>query len=294
MIERPRESGARCWVCESEARPDPVIGVDGYLRCQRCGLLFQGRRAPGEAEGLYDDAYFECFAGGGGYNEDDAQRAYEAGRRLRFLRRFATSGRLLEVGSAGGHFLDQARRAGFQVWGIEPVGTMAVASASRFNLQVEQGTVEAADLGAGVLEVICASHVLEHLDKPRLALARMRMALVDEGLLVLEVPNIESLLARRRGSRWFNLQPSHHMAHYGPDSLRAALEVSGFSVLCSTTVPALEYIPLRKLVRKESLAGLGALVRASRTFSMREHAHRHEFLRVVAAKDLREGSRASP
>lgn len=273
-----------CWICREPSAEDTTLGSAGYLVCNRCGLLFQGRRPPIEADLTYDDSYFKCYAGGGAYSEDDKQRTYEARRRLRFLSRFISGGRLLEIGSAGGHFLHEARIRGFQVRGIEAVQTMAARSRRRFGLDVIDGTLHHADLGDGEHDAVCAFHVLEHLDDPLPALVKLRASLAATGVLVLEVPNIASLIARQHGDRWFNLQPTHHVAHYSPRSLRAALEASGFVVMHSTTVPAWEYTPPRRLLTKDSLLGIGAVAKASRRWSLGQHPDRHEFLRMVARR----------
>jgi 2-polyprenyl-3-methyl-5-hydroxy-6-metoxy-1,4-benzoquinol methylase len=284
MPEIPTLASATCWICGSTAQPDARLGSDGYLRCEQCGLMFQGWRTTGEAARMYDDTYFRSCAGGGGYLDDDPQRTYEASRRIMFLRRFVEGGRLLEIGSAGGHFLDQACVAGFHVRGIEPVAAVAMQAAERFGVEVEHGTIEHSQLGHGAWDVVCAFHVLEHLQDPLQALAKVHVALADGGQLVLEVPNIASALAHRYGSRWFNLQPSHHVAHYDPGSLRAALNQSGFVVRSLTTVPHFEYVRPRSMLRVQRLKALGALVLASRTVPFREHPHAHEFIRAVAVK----------
>lgn len=276
-----------CWVCGARAQSDEHLGRDGYLRCERCGLRFQGGRTAGDAARLYDDEYFACCAGGGGYADDEAQRLYEARRRVRFLRRFIGGGRLLEIGSAGGHFLDRARSAGFRVRGIEPVSTMASDAATRHALDIEHGTLENTDLGREEWDVVCAFHVLEHLDDPMAALAKAHAALADRGLLLLEVPNITSVFARRYGSNWFNLQPTHHVAHYDPRSLRTALELSGYSVYSSSTVPHLEYMRMRSVLRRSNIKALAALTVASRRIPLGDHPDRHEFLRVAAVKESR-------
>ena len=120
---------------------------------------------------------------------------------MRWLRAYATGGRLLEIGSASGWFLAQARDAGFEVEGIEPAADVAFAATARWNVPVQAATAETASLPDRELDVVVAWHALEHI-----AIARRRArsaciaALRPGGLLMIEVPNVESAAARTQGA----------------------------------------------------------------------------------------------
>jgi 2-polyprenyl-3-methyl-5-hydroxy-6-metoxy-1,4-benzoquinol methylase len=51
-------------------------------------------------------------------------------------------GRLLEIGCAGGFFLDEGRKRGFEVVGIELNATMATHARTPLGLNVIQGRIE--------------------------------------------------------------------------------------------------------------------------------------------------------
>lgn len=274
-----------CWACGAAAYPHERLQDGGYAHCGGCGLVFQPERSAPEVTALYDDDYFADWAGGGGYSEEDSQRTYEARRRLAFVRHFAGGRRLLEIGSAGGHFLAEAGDAGFEARGIEPVASMAARARTRFGVKVEAGHL--ADLAGEscTADVVCAFHVLEHLLEPKAVLRTLHAVLAPTGVLILEVPNIDSALARYAGLGWFNLQPSHHVAHYGPGAMRTLLPTMGLDVVYVTTVAAAEYVPRRKLFTKSSLLNLGSVARRARIAPWAEHPSRHEFMRVVARKD---------
>jgi hypothetical protein len=77
-------SAVPCWACGAAAAPDPAWSALELHRCPECGLLFAPNRTPEELQRLYDEEYFEEYPGGEGYEEDPAQRAYEAARRISF------------------------------------------------------------------------------------------------------------------------------------------------------------------------------------------------------------------
>jgi hypothetical protein len=68
-------------------------------------------------------------------------------------------------------------------------------------------------------------HVLEHVDSPMAILVRLRRWLRDDGVLILEVPNIEA--------RFEAPITKFHVAHlfyYSPATLEAVAKASGFGV----------------------------------------------------------------
>ena len=93
---------------------------------------------------------------------------------------------------------------------------------------VEQDAVEHLDgLEAGAVDGIVVSHVVEHL--PAAALVRLVSLaadkLADGGVLIVETPNPESLLA---GSVNFHRDPTH-VRPIHPDTLAFLCESAGFS-----------------------------------------------------------------
>lgn len=271
-------TAADCRACGSPAAPDPSYPGAGLYRCASCGLLF----APGGPRASYDSDYFERYPGGEAYEADEPQRRYEARLRVELVRRHADGGRLLEIGSAAGFFLDEARRAGFEPVGIEPAREVAEAASRRFGLPVTAALVEDAPLEERAFDVACGWHALEHIPEPAPALERLRGSLRPGGLLVLEVPNAGSVTARRQGMSWFHLDLDHHVAHYAPRSLRALLERAGFAVLATESFPALGYLRPARALHPRSLVAQAKELARVRALPRRPHPWKHELLRAVA------------
>ena len=117
-----------CWICGADAAPDTRYAGLPLVRCGACGFVFAPVRSAEELHALYTTDYFDAYPGGQAYDADEVQRRHEATVRMRWLRSYATGGRLLEIGSASGWFLAQARDAGFEVEGIEPAADVAFAA----------------------------------------------------------------------------------------------------------------------------------------------------------------------
>ena len=113
-----------CDLCGGRSH-ERLYEVDGFpiVRCRTCGLVFVGRTpAPEELAALYNTSYWEDSdeEGYDSYGAAEARKRHHFGVLLRELESLQRPGDLLEVGSAYGYFLDEARGRGWRVRGVEP------------------------------------------------------------------------------------------------------------------------------------------------------------------------------
>ena len=139
-------------------------------------------------------------------------------------------GRLLEIGCGTGSGLDYQRLYGFTVTGVEPSASATHVAQTRYKLDVRVGTLPDAKFPDGSFDVVHMSHVFEHLPAPHDTLHDIRRVLDDRGVLVLKLPNIDSISARRFGSWWLGLDLPRHLYHFTPESLGPLLEQHGFAI----------------------------------------------------------------
>jgi 2-polyprenyl-3-methyl-5-hydroxy-6-metoxy-1,4-benzoquinol methylase len=139
----------------------------------------------------------------------------------------------LEIGCGAGGLLNSLRNAGFRVLGLEPDRTLAAESACRYGLDVRATSLEAACIGEQVFDLICLSHVLEHVPDPRDTLQRVRSLLKPGGLVFVEVPNdtTETLLVQATKGR----VTGSHLYFFSPRTLQMIVEQGGFSPLTMHT-----------------------------------------------------------
>ncbi|MFY1635536.1 class I SAM-dependent methyltransferase [Solwaraspora sp. WMMB335] len=237
-------SADTCLVCGPHSGSTPILG--GQLRnCRDCGFAWTVGAAEPTPE-RYDDAYFE----GGGYEDYfvPAPRRFEAARRLRWLRSIVRPATLLEVGPAGGFFLEAARRCGIAAYGIDVSGAATRYACERLGVPVRHGSFESM-VPQGRVDAVCAFHVLEHVADPWRFLLAARAALRPGGSLVIEVPNIASTAAQRLGTAWPGLQPEFHRWHFTPGALAHLVTAAGFQVVRQDTTVFRYYMPVRYQLR---------------------------------------------
>ncbi|MDW8169482.1 MAG: class I SAM-dependent methyltransferase [Acidobacteriota bacterium] len=214
--------------------------LDGPLvRCRQCGLVYVGERRENFTFSRFDPERSRRLAERVRSLElvDEEVEAREArirervmAERLRWVQRFITSGRLLEVGCAEGTFLKLAARAGFHAHGIEPDPMTSTLAQQHPDIVVFPGALAEAPYPASSFDVVVLFHVLEHLDSPRRALRELHRLLRPGGIIVIETPNIASFWFRLFGRRWRQLIPDHYY-FFSPATLTRLLEESGFRPL---------------------------------------------------------------
>jgi SAM-dependent methyltransferase len=272
--------GSRCCpVCGSSGHEIPEYRSVDLHQCLGCGLIFHGGAAA-EVEEEYANGDYEATHAM--YFDEGLVFTHIAEQRIRWLSQRVSSGSLLELGPGGGFFLDAAQRAGFDPVGVEPSPELAARAVSEFGVQVECGFLDEVELSRDRFDVICMFHVFEHVADPIDLLAQLGGRLNDDGLVVMEVPNIASAMAQRRADRWGAVQPIElHVSHFTPESLSDVVGRAGLEILAIDTVSPWHYIPLGDRWRHRAL--LGYAYRAVRLKTLRAtHPSGFDHLRVIA------------
>jgi SAM-dependent methyltransferase len=298
---------ATCNVCGQLVPADaaPVWHKDGFdiVKCPRCGLLFRRSLPTTEQLGeIYAETYFrraEGDVGGQGYDDylhEEELHRLNAGVRVRRLGTFVSPGRLLDVGAAAGFFMDEARRVGWTVEGVDVSPEMSRWGRERLGLNLRTGTFARQDYSEGAYDGVTMWDYLEHSVDPVGDLVRARALLRPGGVLALSTGDAESLVARVSGRRWHLLTPRHHNFFFSTATLRRACDVARLEVL-DTGHPGARY-SLRYLTYKlRSMAPRSRLVRRtgeaferSRTATVSVPVNLGDIVTLIAASGSSVGS----
>jgi SAM-dependent methyltransferase len=154
---------------------------------------------------------------------EDARRiaAREVIRRLP-----ASRGRLLEVGCYTGIFLEEAQRAGFDCYGIEPSRAAADLCAQR-GLRVAQGFVDQPLPWDTKFDLVVMWDVMEHLHDPLNAVRCIRELLAPGGEFHFTTVRIDCPFARIVGRRWPWFMPMH-LIYFERESIEHMMRLAGF------------------------------------------------------------------
>jgi SAM-dependent methyltransferase len=148
-------------------------------------------------------------------------------REIAFLRRFTSSGKLLDIGCSTGSFVKAAIDCGFQAEGID-ICEPAVEAGRRLGLPLSVRDVLRDEM-KGEYDVVTLWATLEHLADPTSLLLRATDLLRYGGLLVISVPNYASL-TQLLLHKWDRYVCDEHLNYFTPQVLGRVVESHGFHV----------------------------------------------------------------
>lgn len=225
-----------CRVCGCNSAA-PYLSVprdagDGRWRlrsCRGCSFVWLGEAlAPDELAAHYPPEYYGRengrFRGVGEAFETWCRRL-----RARSIARLRAPGSILDVGCGRGVMLAALRDRGWRVRGTELSDWAARRARHVPRLDVHVGDISTLSPGDETFDVVTLWHVLEHLPDARDCLEHVRERIKPDGLLVVAVPNIDSLEARLGGPHWFHLDLPRHVSHLSVRTLDRLLRAVGFT-----------------------------------------------------------------
>ncbi len=186
---------------------------------------------------------------------------------IRLLRAHGVAdGRVLDVGSGYGFFLEALEQAGYEPFGLERSPQAVAAAGQRTAAPIATGGAEDRfPFADRDFDAITMLDVIEHLDRYPDTLAECHRTLVHGGKLFVITLNAGSLARPLLGRRWaFHLDPTHvHM--FSARLLRRSLLTAGLTPVTVTTIsnfcnvgegnPVLK--PLRRIGRVVATPWLG-------------------------------------
>ncbi len=222
------------------------------FECPVSGLRFRKPAPAQHVAGFYGAEYHDAMSGG----PDDAVRtaAYrrENEERVRFLRRFAAPGPVLDVGCSTGLFASQLRDAG---WDAMASDISAYACDRTRELlgrdRVFEGPVEGLTARFdAALSAVTLMDVIEHFEDVVAPLRAIHSMLRPGGVLLLRTPTLRSpfygiadlsyrLSAGRFTDAVLKIYHAEHFWFFNERSLRGLLEYLGYRVLAIEPDPLL-------------------------------------------------------
>lgn len=212
-----------CVICRSDTSTllHRVRNID-IKRCDHCGFI-AADVVPGSVD--FDDLYTERYPPSA-FLPQRPRKMRKAHEELRVAERLTAGRRLLDVGCSYGFFPDAARRRGWAATGVEVSASAAAFARTHYGLHVIDGTLEQAKLATGAYDVVSIRHVLEHVPDPLALLHEARRLLTPSGVLIVTVPNIDSLAYRLVGRDWWWIDPPTHLWYFSPRTLAALLALA--------------------------------------------------------------------
>lgn len=140
-------------------------------------------------------------------------------------------GKILDIGCGRGFFLHEFQNLGWEVSGTEfsedscenakeILGDKVYVERSLQSLPFEEES----------FDLVTMWHVLEHLENYQDAVGAIKKIIKKDGVVLVEVPNFDSLQAHLARSRWLYLEAPRHLLHFNLGALKELFEKEGFKM----------------------------------------------------------------
>ena len=158
------------------------------------------------------------------YLESIDQRRKTAANDVRLIKKLVPKGRILDVGCNIGVFLDASAAGGFQAEGVELSDWARSKASVRHKVYGE--TLERLDF-ENQYDAITLWGVIEHLQAPHEVMHQAYRALVPGGYVFVYTGDVDSILAKVMGRRWYWFMGMHLM-YFSGKTLMEMLSRIGF------------------------------------------------------------------
>ena len=240
--------------------PKGYAQVHQIVRCRQCGLMYANPQEHVDCEVFAARDKCEVYDPQSEKERDYYQKQLtqlpDNLRALAVLNQvFPARGKLLEIGSFAGLFLERIRASGWDVTGLEPDRPVAQYARGRFGLNIVEGVLPDAPLPKSQFDAVVMLHVIEHMPDPAQNLLAIRRLLKTGGMLVIETPRFDSLAFKLLGRRERSIQNCPgHIFFFTRETLARLLERAGFNVFKAEKVG-------RTLTVHQFICNLGLITR---------------------------------
>jgi len=215
------------------------------VKCLKCSLMFIDHSlSESQITSFYDkESYFDSEYGGGAdkdYKANKLELQKKARNVLKVIKKFTPSGKLLEIGSAGGYFMLTAQNEfGYKAMGVEISRSMCDL-ATGMGLNTFCGQLKDLPERIGNFDIIYLGDVLEHITDPIAFSILIRKRLNKDGIMVLELPltynltlsgffiGLVNMTRGRFGYQYF--LPAQHRSTFIPKPPYHLLQFNGSSM----------------------------------------------------------------
>ena len=190
---------------------------------------------------LIPDNLYEDYESVGYYSEFEKNEQHKSSiillwlekffykKRVKALSSFKQNGNLLDVGCGGGKFLTAASSLFQNLYGIEKsVQGQNLLNNKKINFN---NSLFENKFNENYFDAITFWHSFEHMNEPETILYKTHQLLKTDGILLISVPNYNSIGRILFNKNWFHLDAPRHIFHYTENSLKRLLYNSKFEVI---------------------------------------------------------------
>lgn len=231
-----KNKAVSCIVCgESDFKSVSLLDGKKAIGCNNCLLEWRDPfPSDSQLEDLYGKSYFKQKGKfEAGYPDYDiflgSYEEYFARQFKRIAKLHPIGGLVVDVGCGPGVFLNEAKKGGYKVLGVDISEIAVKKSWKRYGIKVLQKDFERCRFKPGSVDVVTCFQTFEHMRDPLSFLKAVHEALSPSGTFILTTLNVNSMWRTVLGKRWFSYTHKVHLYFFQEKNIRMALKKSGFN-----------------------------------------------------------------
>lgn len=195
--------------------------------CERCGLV---QSFPKKDHVKAGKISISADADWGNIRYGKSFVSKKAIKKLQKILDFKQIQNCLDIGSNRGAFVLELSRLSSKtnIVAIEPDNRILDNYRNVKNIELINNRFEKTKLEKNIFDLVYCSHTLEHLKSPKKSLKKIFDVMRPEGILYLEVPDINAISNPHMIEEWFI---DKHLYHFSPNMLKNYLEDQNFRML---------------------------------------------------------------
>ena len=224
-----------CKICTSR-KTKFLYNKDNFniVKCIDCEIVFTDLPLDFDLEEIYDESYFQGGQeyGYGNYEASENVLRIEFKKSVQILNKLTsnnTGKKLLEIGSAYGYFLDEARSY-YKYTGLELSESAVNFSLKRGHNVIRDTYNKNTAKSIGAIDIVTMFDVIEHLPDPLYTLQLLNANINKDGIIMITTGNIDSFLAKIMGKKWRLMTPPQHTFFFSKKTLSTIFKEMGYKI----------------------------------------------------------------
>lgn len=229
----------KCYLCdyEGEMKIKSTVNNRDIVCCPNCKLEFiYDQPTFEEIKKIYSNEYYKAWGMEDGENNEVAlMKKFTFRNMLKKILPYKKGGNILDIGTASGFLLEEAKKLGFEPYGVELSEYSSSIAKKKFgDDRIYNGILQDAPFKNNFFDIITMTDLLEHISNPLDILKKCYDILknVDNGggYIMITVPDTYSFTHNIMKSKWTQYK-LEHLFYFNKKNMEIIAKYTGFEII---------------------------------------------------------------
>ena len=231
----------KCFLCDYRGEMKIKSSVEGrdIVKCPKCELEFiYNQPSFEEIKNIYSSDYYKAWGMESGENTEVASMKKSTfSDMLKKILPYKNCGNILDIGTASGFLLEEAKKLEFEPYGIELSEYSSAIAKKKFGEErIYNGTLENANFEENFFDIITMCDFLEHSQNPVniLNICNKLLNITTNsnggGYIMMTVPNTNSFTHNIMGKKWTQYK-FEHLFYFNKKNIEILANKTGFKII---------------------------------------------------------------